>query len=52
MTLQPIHSEFPYTVYGENLIFVFISTCISELLESTAPQVLPKAFSKLPETKI
>ncbi len=25
MTLQLLHSEFPYTVYEENLIFVFIS---------------------------
>ncbi len=25
MTLQLLHSEFPYTVYEENLIFFFIS---------------------------
>ena len=25
MTLQPFHSEFPYTVYEENLFFFFIS---------------------------
>jgi hypothetical protein len=27
MTLQLFHSEFPYTVYGEILIFFFISVC-------------------------
>ncbi len=32
MTLQLLHSEFPYSVYDENLIFFFISVycaCIS-----------------------
>jgi hypothetical protein len=27
MTLHPIPSEFPYTVYEENLVFFFISAC-------------------------
>jgi hypothetical protein len=27
MTLQLLHSEFPYSVYEENLIFFFISVC-------------------------
>jgi hypothetical protein len=29
MTLQLLHSEFPYTVYEENLIFFFISVAVA-----------------------
>jgi hypothetical protein len=29
MALQLLHSEFPYTVYEENLIFFFISDTIT-----------------------
>jgi hypothetical protein len=31
MTLQLIPSQFPYTVYKENLIFFFISVCIIKI---------------------
>jgi hypothetical protein len=32
MTLQLLHSEFPYTVYEENLIFFFISVLYIPLI--------------------
>jgi hypothetical protein len=32
MTLQLLHSEFPYTVYEEKLIFFFISAAVGEVV--------------------
>jgi hypothetical protein len=37
MTLQPIPSEFPYTVYEKNFILFFISVVL--LILSTHPRV-------------
>jgi hypothetical protein len=36
LTLQLLHSEFPYTVYEENLIFFFISASLFYLFKGVA----------------
>jgi hypothetical protein len=42
MTLQLLHSEFPYTVYEENLIFFFISVFCNQ--KNSEKTTVPRRF--------
>ncbi len=51
MTLQLLHSEFPYTMYEENLVFVFISVDVYTLYSKEFRYERKKPLRRSPATK-
>jgi hypothetical protein len=51
MTLQLLHSEFPYTVYEENFVFFFISVDVYTLYTKEFRYGRKKPLCRSPATK-